>query len=158
MYWVKSYYRKKFFFVKMTNFSFCSIEAKPLILDEIWRHACEILLQELSNALLCSTVALLVPVLCASLPKNVEIVQIWLVDLWWPDLWPDLKNDQDSFVMIFDGLSNAAYRMSLRGPGAELEGALKSPPPIRWWKISRPIRARVKVEWIFAHRASSDKQ
>ena len=31
--------------------------------------------------------------------------------------------------MIFGALSNAAYRVSLRGPGAELEGALKSPPP-----------------------------
>ena len=31
--------------------------------------------------------------------------------------------------MIFGTLSNAAYRMSLRGPGAEIEGgALKSPP------------------------------
>ena len=34
-------------------------------------------------------------------------------------------------VMIFDALSNAAYHVSLRGPGAELEGALKSPPPLQ---------------------------
>ena len=51
-------------------------------------------------------------------------------DLWWPDLWPDLKNDRSSFVMIFDALSNAAYRVSLRGPGAEIEGGvLNNPPP-----------------------------
>ena len=32
--------------------------------------------------------------------------------------------------MIFDALSNAAYRVSVRGPEAELEGeAPKSPPP-----------------------------
>ena len=32
--------------------------------------------------------------------------------------------------MIFYSLSNAAYRVSLSGPGAELERrALKSPPP-----------------------------
>ena len=30
--------------------------------------------------------------------------------------------------MIFGALSNTAYRVSLRGPGAELEGDLKSPP------------------------------
>ena len=30
--------------------------------------------------------------------------------------------------MIFDTLSNAAYRVSLRGPGAELEGGLNTPP------------------------------
>ena len=46
------------------------------------------------------------------------------------DLTFDLtKNDRNIFVMIFGALLNAAYRVSLRGPGAELEGALKSPPP-----------------------------
>ena len=52
-------------------------------------------------------------------------------ELWWPDFWPDLKNDQSSFVMIFDGFSNAAYRhrVSLRGPGAELDGGLNNSPP-----------------------------
>ena len=34
-----------------------------------------------------------------------------------------------SFIMIFGALLNAAYRVSLRGPGAGIEwgGALKSP-------------------------------
>ena len=31
--------------------------------------------------------------------------------------------------MIFDALSNAAYRVSLHGPGAELQGVFKHPPP-----------------------------
>ena len=31
--------------------------------------------------------------------------------------------------MIFGALSNAAYRMSLRGPGAEIEGGSQEPPP-----------------------------
>ena len=32
--------------------------------------------------------------------------------------------------MIFDALSNAAYRLSLRGPGAEIEGGvLNNNPP-----------------------------
>ena len=30
--------------------------------------------------------------------------------------------------MIFDALSNAAYRVSLRGPGVELEGAINDTP------------------------------
>ena len=34
------------------------------------------------------------------------------------------------FVMIFDALSNAAYRVSLRGPGAEIEGGSLNSPPI----------------------------
>ena len=31
--------------------------------------------------------------------------------------------------MIFDALSNAAYRVSLRGPGAEIEGGGSQQPP-----------------------------
>ena len=34
------------------------------------------------------------------------------------DLWPDLKNDQSTFLVILDELSNAACRM-LRSSGAE---------------------------------------
>ena len=68
----KNDFRKNCYF-----FSFCSLEAKPLILDQIWGHVSERALKELSNALLRSTVALLIPELCASLLKNVEIGQIW---------------------------------------------------------------------------------
>ena len=38
-------------------------------------------------------------------------------------------NDRSSFVMIFDALSNAAYRVSLRSPGAEIEGGGFSTTP-----------------------------
>ena len=31
--------------------------------------------------------------------------------------------------MIFDALSNAAYRVSLRGPGIEIEGGVSTTPP-----------------------------
>ena len=79
-YWVKSYYRKTFFFSKMIIFcSFCCLEPNPLIVDQIWGHASERALKELSNALSRGAVALLVPELCASLSNNVEIGQIWLL-------------------------------------------------------------------------------
>ena len=45
-----------------------------------------------------------------------------------------LKNGQRGF-MIFDALSIAAYRMSLRGPGAELDGGIQTPP-------TQPVRRR----------------
>ena len=46
------------------------------------------------------------------------------------DLWLDLKNDRNSFVIIFDALLNAAYRVSLRCPGVELEGkGVQTPRP-----------------------------
>ena len=48
---------------------------------------------------------------------------------WWPDLWPDLKNDRSSFIIISDVLSNAAYRVSLRGPGAEIERGSQQQQP-----------------------------
>ena len=48
-------------------------------------------------------------------------------DLCQPDLWLDLKIDLIDF-MIFDGLSNAAYCVSLRDPGAELDGSVQIPP------------------------------
>ena len=49
-------------------------------------------------------------------------------DPWWHDLWLGLKIDQSLSVIIFDALSIAANRVSLRGPGAELEGAWNAPP------------------------------
>ena len=43
------------------------------------------------------------------------------------------KNDQSSFDKVFDNLSNAAYRISLRRSGAELDGGggrrKTAPPP-----------------------------
>ena len=44
------------------------------------------------------------------------------------EVWPDLKIDRSVSVIIFDALSIAAYRVSLRGSGAELEGGVKTPP------------------------------
>ena len=47
--------------------------------------------------------------------------------------------------MISRELSNAAFRFSLRQPGAEIMGGgVQTPPPSRRWKIQRPSRARVK--------------
>ena len=62
---------------------------------------------------------------------------------WWPQFWPEPKNDRNDFEMIFRELSNAAFRFSLRRPGAEIMGGVQTPPPHRRWKIQRPSRARV---------------
>ena len=76
LYRVKSYCRKAVFAKNGYFYGFCSIVAKPLTLAQIRRYAGERALKELSNAVLCSTVALLVNELCASLSKNVEIGKI----------------------------------------------------------------------------------
>ena len=52
----------------------------------------------------------------------------WNFDPWWPQLWPEPKNDRNDFEIIFSELSNAAFRFSLRRPGAEIMGGVKPPP------------------------------
>ena len=83
----------------------------------------------LSNAFLSSTVAFLVPQICASLLKNIGIDQIGPL-MTSDDLTFDLtlKNERSSFVMIFDAISNVADRVSLRGPVVELERGSQEPP------------------------------
>ena len=45
------------------------------------------------------------------------------------DLSFDLtKKWPSDFFLIVDALSNAAFPVSLRGPGAELEGGVQTPP------------------------------
>ena len=43
--------------------------------------------------------------------------------------------------MLSDVFSNAAaYRVSLRGPGAELDGGVQTPPPVRTCPLTRTCR------------------
>ena len=58
-------------------------------------------------------------------------------DPWWPQFWPEPKNDRNDFEMIFSELSNAAFRFSLRRPGAEIMGDVQTPPPPAGGKKSR---------------------
>ena len=78
--------------------------------------------------------------------------KFWNFDPWWPQFWPEPKNDRSDFEMIFRELSNAVFRFVLRCAGAEIDGGgvQTPPPPSRWWKIQRPSRARVKL-WIVQH-------
>ena len=50
-------------------------------------------------------------------------------ELWWPDLWPELKICRIVSVNIFYAFSVAACYLSLRGPGPELERGREKPPP-----------------------------
>ena len=87
-----------------------------------------------------------------SLPLKLKILSskngfgiFWNFDPWWPQFWPEPKNDRNDFEMIFRELSNAAFRFVLRRAGAEIDGGgVVQTPPSRSWKIQRPIRARVK--------------
>ena len=48
--------------------------------------------------------------------------KFWNFDPWWPQFWPEPKNDRDDFEMIFRELSNAVFRFVLRCAGAEIDG------------------------------------
>ena len=133
-YWVKSYYRKRHFLFLSYFFSFCSplLEARSLILGQIWGHLSERALKELSNVLFRGAVALWFTsyvAICRKMLKTpkcdlcLTYVQPMLTRFF---TW--LKNDRISFVMIFDTLLNAAYCVSLHGPEAELEAWGQIPP------------------------------
>ena len=59
-----------------------------------------------------------------------EIGQIWPIMIS-DDLIFDMTSemDEEALLWFFYILSNSAYRVSLRGPGAELKCTLSMPPP-----------------------------
>ena len=65
--------------------------------------------------------------MCKFVEKCWKAQNLTFGGLWWPDLWPDTKIDLSVSFIIFYALSIAAYRASLRGPWAELEGSMKTP-------------------------------
>ena len=148
LYWVKSYYRKTFF----CKNDFFSIYALWMLnrwssVTSEYTYVCENSVKELSNALLRGTIVLLVFELFVSLPKIVELGQIWPLVTWWPDLSLDLKHDWSIFVMLFNALSNAAYCVSLCGSGAELERCSSATPPARRIWRRTPTRRRLNTPW-----------
>ena len=127
LFWVDSYYRKKeTFFVKMTIFRFCSLVTEPF-LGQIWGHIAARALKDLLNAL--CAVPPSIPVFCSGLSKSAEKGKIWPLmtsgKLTFNLTW------KNSFVIIFYTLSNAAYRVLIRGPGAELDGDVYVSTPSR---------------------------
>ena len=126
--WVKNYYRKTFFSQKRLFLEFLLSGGQTVELGSNLRAFQWKSVKELSNARLRRTLSLLVPELCASLSKNGwNRLNLTFGDLWWPDLWPDLKNDRSNFVMIFD-----AFREKSRNLGDKSR-----------WKIARPSWARI---------------
>ena len=105
---------------------FWPLEVKPLTWGQIWRHSSGRAVNGLSFAFFRAALALWVHELECLQWRIVEMVEnrehFTFYYLWWPDLWPDLKNERNTFLMLLDELSNAACRMSLRSSGAELEG------------------------------------
>ena len=81
--------------------------------------------------------------------RNLEKLKILgIFDPWRSQFWPQRKFDWNSFVIIFDELSNVFSRFSIRPVGAELDGGGGggfNPPPSRWWKSWSASGARVNT-------------
>ena len=75
--------------------------------------------------------------------------KFWNFDPWWPQFWPEPKNDWYDFEMIVASFRTPFSRFVLRCAGAEIAGVFKHPLPHQVWKIQRPSRARVMigVDW-----------
>ena len=69
-------------------------------------------------------------------------------DLSWHQYWPEQRIDRDSFEMIFEELSNAYSRFSLRRLGADLHGGRLDAPPLpgrpRKFRSTAPARGGLK--------------
>ena len=75
-----------------------ALEVKPLTIAEIWWHVGERAVKGLSSAFFRALLAVLVHELQRLKEKKIiEITKnpenLTFDDLWWPYLWPDLKND-----------------------------------------------------------------
>ena len=70
--------------------------------------------------------------------------KFWNFDPWWPQFWPEPKNDRYDFEIIFSRAFERRFPFcSTMRRSRDRRGC--SNTPIRWWKIQRPIRARVKA-------------
>ena len=101
LYGIKSYCRKTIS-DQIGHFGFpWPLEVKPLTIAQIWWHVSERAVKGLSSAFFRALLAVLVHELQRLKEKNIEITKnpenLTFDDLWWPYLWPDLKNDWSTF-------------------------------------------------------------
>ena len=79
--------------------------------------------------------------------------KFWKFDPWWPQFWPEPKNDRNDFEMIFRELSNAVFRFVLRCAGAEIDGGgVQTPPPAGGGKSRGPAGRGLKNDVYFWKR------
>ena len=54
--------------------------------------------------------------------------KFWNFGPWWPQFWPESKNDRNDFEICCE-LSNAVFCFVLRCAGAEIDGGCSNTPP-----------------------------
>ena len=124
---VKDFAQKQFLFLLRWP-----LEAKPLTLGQIWRNLSYGELNFLSNAVFGFVLAIIVLEIMKLFRNDVwqsrktrQFGHFWL---WGPQFWLKRKIDWNSFEIIFEELSNAFFRFSLRLIGAEIDGDIRPPP------------------------------
>ena len=74
--------------------------------------------------------------------------KFWNFDPWWPQFWPEPKNDRNDFEMVFRELSNSVFRFVLRCAGAEIDGGFSNTPsPAGGGKSRSPSGLGLVWQW-----------
>ena len=116
LYWVKSYSRKAVFLVKTVNFRVFALWRQTADLRSNLRTPQR---KNVKRAIECAFLRR-----CSSSTSRVMrrfVDKCWKrqnLSLWWPDLWPDIKNNRSSFVMSFTlvRMPLIAYRYTAKEP------------------------------------------
>ena len=90
-----------------------------------------------------------VSVVMASFRRNMGFrLNLTFDDLCWHQYWPKRKFNEILLLCFQKSLRTHFFRFSLRRLVPSYRGScLTLPPPIRWRKIQRPIRAWVNLFW-----------
>ena len=126
--------RKKLFHSKQLFWLRWPVEAKRLTLGQIWHRYCNGEFNYVSNAIFGIFLSIIVPEImevfpkwCSPFVKNSKILHFFAPG--GHNFDPNKKKIRNSFDWVFDDISNAACRMSLRRSGTELDGGADKPPP-----------------------------
>ena len=93
-----------------------------------------------------STKTIALPLKWKILSSKNRFGKFWNFDSWWPQFWPDPKKWPECFRNDFSRAFERRFPFcSSMRRSRDRRGVFKHPPPIRWWNIQRPIRARVNA-------------
>ena len=139
--WVKGHYRKTFF-AKRLFLEFLLSGGQTVDLGSNlragWQNSVKRAI-ECAFSRRCSSSGS--RVMCRFVEKKCwKLQNMTFGDLWWPDLWPDLKTEWSLSVNIF--LRSFDYRSprAATWPTSRVRGGVKTPPPARHGKHRPPAR------------------
>ena len=145
LYWVKRYYRKtlKWLFLEILLSGGQTIDLRSNM-RTCWRKSVKRAIKWAYPGPCSSSGP---PVMCRFVEKCLKRQKLTFRDLWWPDLWPDLKNDK-SFRHYFWHFFDCRLLRVTTWPRSRVRGGLgvkTPPPPARHWKHRPPARRALRA-------------